>query len=160
LYKVPFFSPLLVILQRDRPRPAPLPLPPASDIGHFFENLSRMRFFTSWLGSIQSTRSNPLPSSSSFPIRSSRPCTQYVHLMLKPHLHQTHGENRILSMSIRMVTYVQSILILVFASRVETTASQICASILGDDWSPTLSVMAICITIQSMLASCKVRLWY
>ncbi|KAH9982173.1 hypothetical protein BGW80DRAFT_9259 [Lactifluus volemus] len=25
----------------------------------------------------------------------------------------------------------------------------------GDDWSPTLSVMAICITIQSMLASCK-----
>ena len=40
----------------------------------------------------------------------------------------------------------------------ETMASQICASILGDDWSPTLSVMAICITIQSMLASCKVRL--
>jgi hypothetical protein len=38
LYKVPFFSPLLVILQRDRPRPAPLPLPPASDIGHFFRN--------------------------------------------------------------------------------------------------------------------------
>ncbi|KAI0252678.1 ubiquitin-conjugating enzyme/RWD-like protein, partial [Lactifluus subvellereus] len=38
------------------------------------------------------------------------------------------------------------------------TNGHICASILGDDWSPTLSVMAICITIQSMLASCKVRL--
>jgi len=35
------------------------------------------------------------------------------------------------------------------------TNGHICASILGDDWSPTLSVMAICITIQSMLASCK-----
>lgn len=57
-----------------------------------------------------------------------------------------------------MVTYVQSLLIPVFASRMETMAYQICASILGDDWSPTLSVMAICITIQSMLASCKVRL--
>jgi len=62
-------------------------------------------------------------------------------------------------MSIRMVTYVQSLLRSVVASRIETV-SQICASILGDDWSPTLSVMAICITIQSMLASCKVRLWY
>ncbi|KAI0035250.1 UBC-like protein [Vararia minispora EC-137] len=31
----------------------------------------------------------------------------------------------------------------------------ICASILGDDWSPSLSVTAVCITLQSMLASCK-----
>lgn len=31
----------------------------------------------------------------------------------------------------------------------------ICASILGDDWSPSLSVSAVCITLQSMLASCK-----
>ena len=34
---------------------------------------------------------------------------------------------------------------------------QICASILGrEGWSPVLTVIAICITIQSMLASCKV----
>ncbi|KZV74753.1 UBC-like protein [Peniophora sp. CONT] len=31
----------------------------------------------------------------------------------------------------------------------------ICASILGDDWSPSLSVVAVCITLQSMLASCR-----
>jgi len=31
----------------------------------------------------------------------------------------------------------------------------ICASILGTEWSPVLSVIAVCITIQSMLASCK-----
>ena len=35
--------------------------------------------------------------------------------------------------------------------------AQICASILGrEGWSPVLTVIAICITIQSMLASCKV----
>ncbi|KAF4623215.1 hypothetical protein D9613_002011 [Agrocybe pediades] len=31
----------------------------------------------------------------------------------------------------------------------------ICASILGNEWSPVLSVVAVCVTIQSMLASCK-----
>ncbi|KAK7688173.1 hypothetical protein QCA50_008543 [Cerrena zonata] len=31
----------------------------------------------------------------------------------------------------------------------------ICASILGSEWSPVLSVIAVCITLQSMLASCK-----
>ncbi|EIW86329.1 UBC-like protein [Coniophora puteana RWD-64-598 SS2] len=31
----------------------------------------------------------------------------------------------------------------------------ICASILGNDWSPVLSVASVCITLQSMLASCK-----
>jgi len=31
----------------------------------------------------------------------------------------------------------------------------ICASILGDGWSPVLSVASICVTLQSMLASCK-----
>jgi len=31
----------------------------------------------------------------------------------------------------------------------------ICASILGEGWSPVLSVSAVCITLQSMLASCK-----
>jgi len=31
----------------------------------------------------------------------------------------------------------------------------ICASILGNEWSPVLSVTAVCITLQSMLASCK-----
>ncbi|KAF7319736.1 UBIQUITIN-CONJUGAT-2 domain-containing protein [Mycena kentingensis (nom. inval.)] len=31
----------------------------------------------------------------------------------------------------------------------------ICASILGTEWSPVLSVVSVCITIQSMLASCK-----
>ncbi|KAH0838675.1 hypothetical protein J3R83DRAFT_7002 [Lanmaoa asiatica] len=35
--------------------------------------------------------------------------------------------------------------------------SQICASILGTEWSPVLSVSAICVTLQSMLASCKVK---
>jgi len=35
---------------------------------------------------------------------------------------------------------------------------QICASILGTDWSPVLSVVSVCVTLQSMLASCKVRL--
>lgn len=30
----------------------------------------------------------------------------------------------------------------------------ICANILGDGWSPVLSVTAVCITLQSMLASC------
>jgi ubiquitin-conjugating enzyme E2 W len=39
-----------------------------------------------------------------------------------------------------------------------TSVAQICASILGrEGWSPVLTVIAICITIQSMLASCKVR---
>ena len=38
-----------------------------------------------------------------------------------------------------------------------TSVAQICASILGrEGWSPVLTVIAICITIQSMLASCKV----
>ncbi|KZS90287.1 UBC-like protein [Sistotremastrum niveocremeum HHB9708] len=31
----------------------------------------------------------------------------------------------------------------------------ICASILGTEWSPILSVAAVCVTMQSMLASCK-----
>jgi len=31
----------------------------------------------------------------------------------------------------------------------------ICASILGTEWSPVLSVVAVCVTLQSMLASCK-----
>lgn len=31
----------------------------------------------------------------------------------------------------------------------------ICASILGQEWSPVLSVASVCITLQSMLASCK-----
>lgn len=33
---------------------------------------------------------------------------------------------------------------------------QICASILGHEWSPVLGVASVCITLQSMLASCKV----
>ena len=42
-------------------------------------------------------------------------------------------------------------------SGVVDTVVQICASILGrEGWSPVLTVIAICITIQSMLASCKV----
>lgn len=36
------------------------------------------------------------------------------------------------------------------------TNGHICANILGDEWSPVLSVEAILITLQSMLASCKV----
>ncbi|KAH9905510.1 UBC-like protein [Epithele typhae] len=31
----------------------------------------------------------------------------------------------------------------------------ICASILGSEWSPVLSVVSVCVTLQSMLASCK-----
>ncbi|GAA96347.1 uncharacterized protein L969DRAFT_95466 [Mixia osmundae IAM 14324] len=31
----------------------------------------------------------------------------------------------------------------------------ICASILGNGWSPVLNVSSICLTLQSMLASCK-----
>jgi ubiquitin-conjugating enzyme E2 W len=31
----------------------------------------------------------------------------------------------------------------------------ICASILGNEWSPVLSVISVCLTLQSMLASCK-----
>ncbi|KZP15189.1 UBC-like protein [Athelia psychrophila] len=31
----------------------------------------------------------------------------------------------------------------------------ICASILGTEWSPVLSVISVCVTLQSMLASCK-----
>ncbi|KAF9056408.1 ubiquitin conjugating enzyme [Panaeolus papilionaceus] len=31
----------------------------------------------------------------------------------------------------------------------------ICASILGNEWSPVLNVVAVCVTLQSMLASCK-----
>ncbi|EJT98922.1 UBC-like protein [Dacryopinax primogenitus] len=30
----------------------------------------------------------------------------------------------------------------------------ICASILGPEWSPVLSVVSVCLTLQSMLASC------
>ncbi|KAF9818502.1 hypothetical protein IEO21_02740 [Rhodonia placenta] len=33
----------------------------------------------------------------------------------------------------------------------------ICASILGNEWSPVLSVISVCVTLQSMLASCKFR---
>ncbi|EUC65495.1 ubiquitin-conjugating enzyme E2 W [Rhizoctonia solani AG-3 Rhs1AP] len=32
----------------------------------------------------------------------------------------------------------------------------ICASILGSEWSPVLNTASVCITLQSMLASCKV----
>jgi len=35
------------------------------------------------------------------------------------------------------------------------TNGHICASILGNEWSPVLSVVAVCVTLQSMLASCK-----
>ncbi|CUA73737.1 ubiquitin-conjugating enzyme E2 W [Rhizoctonia solani] len=31
----------------------------------------------------------------------------------------------------------------------------ICASILGSEWSPVLNTASVCITLQSMLASCK-----
>ncbi|KAL7417778.1 ubiquitin-conjugating enzyme/RWD-like protein [Mrakia frigida] len=31
----------------------------------------------------------------------------------------------------------------------------ICASILGNEWSPVLNVQAVCLTLQSMIASCK-----
>lgn len=31
----------------------------------------------------------------------------------------------------------------------------ICADILGDSWSPVLSVSAVCVSLQSMLASCR-----
>jgi len=33
----------------------------------------------------------------------------------------------------------------------------ICASILGQEWSPVLSVASVCLTLQSMLASCKTK---
>lgn len=36
------------------------------------------------------------------------------------------------------------------------TNGHICANILSDEWSPVLSVEAILITLQSMLASCQV----
>jgi ubiquitin-conjugating enzyme E2 W len=35
------------------------------------------------------------------------------------------------------------------------TNGHICASILGPEWSPVLSVAAVALTLQSMLASCK-----
>lgn len=42
-------------------------------------------------------------------------------------------------------------------SPVLTYSRHICASILGNEWSPVLSVVAVCVTLQSMLASSKVR---
>ena len=36
----------------------------------------------------------------------------------------------------------------------------ICLSILTEDWSPALSVQAVCISIISMLASCKEKVQY
>ncbi|ESO08062.1 hypothetical protein HELRODRAFT_185420 [Helobdella robusta] len=33
----------------------------------------------------------------------------------------------------------------------------ICLSILTDDWSPALSVQAVCLSVVSMLSSCKVK---
>lgn len=36
------------------------------------------------------------------------------------------------------------------------TNGHICASILGNEWSPVLNVESVCMTLQSMLASCKV----
>ncbi|KAI6025384.1 hypothetical protein PISMIDRAFT_651270 [Pisolithus microcarpus 441] len=33
----------------------------------------------------------------------------------------------------------------------------ICTSILGTEWSPVLSMSAVCIMLQSMLTSCKVK---
>ncbi|PBK70362.1 UBC-like protein [Armillaria solidipes] len=37
-------------------------------------------------------------------------------------------------------------------SPVHPCSAQICASILGNEWSPVLSVIAVCVTLQSMLA--------
>lgn len=39
---------------------------------------------------------------------------------------------------------------------ISSSHNQICASILGNEWSPVLSVIAVCVTMQSMLASCRV----
>ncbi|WOO77211.1 putative ubiquitin-conjugating enzyme E2 W [Vanrija pseudolonga] len=35
------------------------------------------------------------------------------------------------------------------------TNGHVCASILGPEWSPVLNAVSVCITMQSMLASCK-----
>ncbi|TKR63090.1 hypothetical protein L596_026967 [Steinernema carpocapsae] len=35
----------------------------------------------------------------------------------------------------------------------------ICISTLGDGWSPMLNVQAVCVSIISMLASCKTKQW-
>lgn len=35
------------------------------------------------------------------------------------------------------------------------TNGHVCASILGPEWSPVLNAVSICLTMQSMLASCK-----
>ena len=67
------------------------------------------------------------------------------------------------STSTQMDTYVKSIFIEAKGQeRLTQTClflakQQICANILGDGWSPVLSVASICISLQSMLASCTVR---
>uniref|UniRef100_A0A1I7Z886 UBIQUITIN_CONJUGAT_2 domain-containing protein n=1 Tax=Steinernema glaseri TaxID=37863 RepID=A0A1I7Z886_9BILA len=35
----------------------------------------------------------------------------------------------------------------------------ICISILGEEWSPTLDIQAVCLSIISMLSSCKKKEW-
>lgn len=35
----------------------------------------------------------------------------------------------------------------------------ICLSILTEDWSPALSVQSVCLSIISMLSSCKEKVW-
>lgn len=36
----------------------------------------------------------------------------------------------------------------------------ICLSILTDDWSPALSINSVCLSILSMLSSCKDKVWW
>ncbi|TXT15650.1 hypothetical protein VHUM_00153 [Vanrija humicola] len=40
------------------------------------------------------------------------------------------------------------------------TNGHVCASILGPEWSPVLNAQSVCITMQSMLASCKKKELY
>ncbi|KAK0245448.1 ubiquitin-conjugating enzyme/RWD-like protein [Armillaria nabsnona] len=51
--------------------------------------------------------------------------------------------------------HVCSSLLLILSLVLIEYSAQICASILGNEWSPVLSVIAVCVTLQSMLASCK-----
>lgn len=55
-----------------------------------------------------------------------------------------------------MCVYYSCALFVVIKPGRGSLSCQICASILGTDWSPVLSVVSVCVTLQSMLASCKV----
>ena len=107
--------------------------------------------------STQHILSRPLPSPLSWMTSTLRPCTQCVCHSLEFILCLMHS---VLNMQHVYSNGHVSFATLPMIGRLMGLSFQICASILGNEWSPVLTVNAVCLTLQSMLASCKVRLLF